>query len=302
MKKYLWILLAAAVLLAGCNKTPVPPGPDDPENPETPEVVPEPPYDVVEADFTTARDGLKIGGKIFTPDGLKGKKPAVILCTGLDGSWADTKPYAEAATTMGLVSCCFDFCGGPSGESLSDGEKADNTVSTEIEDLGAVYNAIAARDDVDPSKIFLMGGSQGGLVTALYAADNPSGVMALGLMFPAFNLPDYVRQYVPILGGVDNITRPIQFQGHTFYPKYIKDLYNMYPFDVIGNYEGPVIIMHGNQDTLVPITVSEEALKKYKNATLIAFTNQGHGFDEAGTALAIQYLEDFLKEQLGISE
>ena len=155
--------MAVLALLAGCAKTPVPePDPDDPGTPE----LPKPPYDVEQTDFATYRDGLKIGGYVYTPRDLPGKKPAVILCTGLDGTWADTEPYAKAATTMGLVSCCFDFCGGPAGASLSDGDKANNSVLTEIEDLGAVYNAIAERADVDPGKIFLMGGSQGGLVSA----------------------------------------------------------------------------------------------------------------------------------------
>ena len=303
MKKYLWLLMAVLALLAGCGKDPVP---EDPDTPGTPaEELPKPPYEVKENDFSTFRDGLKIGGYVYTPNGLPGKKPAVILCTGLDGTWADTKPYAEAATTLGLVSCCFDFCGGPDEESqsLSGGTKADNSVLTEIEDLGAVYNAIVARDDVDPNKIFLMGGSQGGLVTALYAADNPSDVMALGLMFPAFNLPDLVRTYASLIpGGIDNMTEPVSLYGHKFYPKYVKALYNLYPFDVIGNYKGPVLIMHGNQDDLVPITTSEKALEKYEDAMLIPITNQGHGFDEASTALAIQNLENFLKEQLNISE
>ena len=299
MRKYLWILMAVLALLAGCAKTPVPePEPDDPGTPE----LPKPPYDVEQTDFATYRDGLKIGGYIYTPRDLPGKKPAVILCTGLDGTWADTEPYAKAATTMGLVSCCFDFCGGPAGASLSDGDKANNSVLTEIEDLGAVFSAIASREDVDPGKIFLMGGSQGGLVTALYAADHPADVLALGLMFPAFNLPDLVRQYLAPFGGPAIVTSPITYGGHTFYPKYLSDIYDLYPFDVIGNYEGPVIIMHGDQDTLVPLSTSEDALSKYKDATLCIIRNQGHGFDEDGTALAIERMEEFLKEQLNITE
>ena len=210
-----------ALLLAGCNKSP-----DPGDQPETPEV-PEPPYNVLESDFYSFRDGLRIGGKLFMPEGLKGKKPAVILCTGLDASWSSTEPYGRAAARMGFVSCCFDFCGGPSGESLSEGEKADNSVLTEIQDVAAVYSSLAARDDVDPDRIFLMGGSQGGLVAALFAADNPSSVAALGLMFPAFNLPELVRTYVGLFGGLDKVTGPVTLQGHTFYPKYVTDAYKI---------------------------------------------------------------------------
>lgn len=171
MKRYLWILLAVMALVAGCHKAPLPPDPEDPDNPEVP-VIPEPPYTVEESSFSTQRDGLRIGGVLFSPVELKGRKPAVILCHGLDGSWLDTEPYGRAAARLGCVSFCFDFCGGHDGESKSEGERKDHSVLTEIQDVAAVYNAMKAREDVDPNRIFLMGGSQGGLVSAMvYYAD-----------------------------------------------------------------------------------------------------------------------------------
>ena len=256
--------------------------------------MPQAPYTVVEVDFQTTRGTLKIGGKLYLPKELeKYTKPAAIFCTGLDGSWKDTEVYGKAAARMGIVSCCFDFCGGPAGDSLSDGSKADNTILTEVQDLAAVYAAIKAREDVDPARIFLMGGSQGGLVTALYAADHPADVAAMGLMFPAFNLPDLVRQYAGIFGGIDNLPDSVTVYGHVIWRQYAREAYNLYPYEVIGKYEGQVLIMHGTQDTTVPESYSEEAVKVYKNASLIVMEGQGHGFDAAGTEKAIKHLEDF---------
>ena len=297
MKRYLWILLAVMALVAGCHKAPLPPDPEDPDNPEVP-VIPEPPYTVEESSFSTQRDGLRIGGVLFSPVELKGRKPAVILCHGLDGSWLDTEPYGRAAARLGCVSFCFDFCGGHDGESKSEGERKDHSVLTEIQDVAAVYNAMKAREDVDPNRIFLMGGSQGGLVAALYAADHPSYIKAMGLMFPAFNLPELVRTYTNLFyqDNLENVPASVDLLGHTFYKKYITDAYGLYPFDTIGAYEGPVLIMHGDKDSLVPIDNSRTALQKYKNATLVVFEGQGHGFDDEGTAKAIENLEEFLSQ------
>lgn len=293
MKKLLWILIPVLAILSGCDKSnpSTPAAPKDPETPETPQ----PPYTVVSSEFSTTRDELNIGGFVFTPEELTGKKPAIILCTGLDGTWFDTEPYAKAATRLGYVSCCFDFCGGPSEDlqSLSDGEKSENTLQTELDDLAAVYEAIAAREDVDPDNIILMGGSQGGLIVGLYAARNPSAVTALGLLFPAFNLPDLVRSYSTMIDLIPD-GGSFKYQGHVFYKKYLLDAMTYYPMDEIGDYEGPVLIIHGDKDNLVPVTVSQEAAEIYKDAKLIVVSNQGHGFDTMGTNQAIKILEEFL--------
>lgn len=296
MKRYFWILLAVLALAAGCRKAPLPPVPEDPTTPETP-ATPQPPYLVEESNFSTLRGELRVGGVLFSPVGLEGRKPAVILCHGLDGSWLDTEPYGRAAAKLGFVACCFDFCGGHDGESKSEGDRADHSVLTEIEDVAAVYYAMTAREDVDPDNVFLMGGSQGGLVAALYAADHPSNVKAMGLMFPAFNLPELVRTYTTLLyATLDKVPPAVDLLGHTFYKKYIADAYGLYPFDKIGAYEGAVLIMHGDKDNLVPIDNSRTALQKYKNAELIVFEGQGHGFDDTGTAKAIEHLEAFLSK------
>lgn len=133
-------------------------------------------YEVQMSDFSAMRGALKIGGILYTPKGFKGRMPAIICCHGLSGSLSDVVVYADAAARLGFAACCFDFCGGPRGYSLSDGERSDNTILTEVQDVSAVYDALASREDIDPERVFVMGGSQGGLVAALYAAGNPDDV------------------------------------------------------------------------------------------------------------------------------
>ena len=291
--------MAIMALATGCGKDPVPPGPEHPEEQEEPVITS---YNVVESDFSTTRDGLRVGGVLFMPEGKQGKSPAVIFCHGLEGSWEDSAPYARAAAKKGVICCSFDFCGGHDGASRSEGERSRNSVLTEMQDLAAVYDALAARKDVDPGQILLMGGSQGGLVAALYAAEHPSAVKAMGLMFPAFNLPELVRMYVGFLGGLGKLPESFSYSGLTFWKQYASDAAGIYPYRVIGDYEGPVLILHGDQDALVPLSYSQEAVKVYKDASLIVMKNQGHGFDDAGTEIAIGYLTDFLSEQLGLAK
>ena len=283
-----WAL--AASLFVACNdKTVVPEA--EPE--------PLPTYSVQEQDFSTARDGLKVGGMLFLPDSLPGRKPAIIFCHGLAGTWRDCEIYGRAAARMGFVSCCFDFCGAREGGSKSDGTAKENTISTEVLDVGAVYETLVMRDDVDPARIILMGGSQGGLVAALYAARNPSGIAAMGLMFPAFNIPNLVRlEVLTAYGGLANIPDYVVYSRFTIWRAYAADAYYLYPYDEIGAYEGPVLILHGDKDELVPPYYSEKAVEIYKNARFILMEGQGHGFDAGGTDEAVEHFKLFLTRHL----
>lgn len=263
-------------------------------------------YDVSIVEFSTTRGSFHIGGKLYMPRGLEGRKPAVIMCHGLFGSFINMEPYAKVAAKMGIVAVCFDFCGGPPGQSLSDGDIAkDNSVLTELEDVTAAYDALASRPDVDPSRIVVMGESQGGLVSALFAAKYPSRVKALGLFYPAFNLPDYVRTAVDTFFGGDPDKVPEEGLGiklgdnnFTFSRKYVLDAYDIEPYKVIGNYTGTVSILHGDKDIVVPIEYTYEALKIYKDANLDIIPDQGHIFDQSGIRQATTILQNWFPKVL----
>ena len=253
------------------------------------------------SDFSATRGDMHIGGKAYMPKGLTVKKPALICCHGLFGSNKDMQPYAAAAAKIGIAAFCFDFCGGPAEGSLSDGEAMDNTILTQIQDLTAVYDVVAGRDDIDRSQIIVMGASQGGLVSALFAAQNPSKVKALGLLFPAFNLPDIVRTATEVLfENPDNLPEYVGIPdlGITFGRKYILYAHDLYPLDMIGAYEGPVLILHGDEDMLVPVEYSQTAVKKYKDASLVVLKGQDHMFNAGGPDEAIKLLENFYRQNL----
>ena len=64
------------------------------------------------------------------------------------------------------------------------------TVFTEIKDLESVLSKARTLKRVDKNKIFLLGTSQGGLVSALTASKNSSKVRGLILMYPGLNMAD----------------------------------------------------------------------------------------------------------------
>lgn len=257
-------------------------------------------YEVAVTDFSATRGTMHIGGKLYLPKDVEGRKAAVILCHGIFGSHKSLAVYAESAASMGIAAVCFDFCGGPAGASLSDGTSKENSILSELQDLQAVYETLRLRTDINLSRIAVMGASQGGLVASMFAAENPSSVKALGLFYPAFNLPDLVRTIFNTLykGDIDKMPETIGILDYTFSKKYVQDACTLYPFNIIGNYNGPVNILHGEKDFIVPLENSEKAVEIYKDASLTVLKDQGHIFNNAGKEQAAENVEKWLLKVL----
>lgn len=133
--------------------------------------------------------GLTIRGRAF----LSGehKKPTVILSHGFNGCCKDLYNRGEAFFDAGINCYMFDFCGG--GErSESDGVLAETmTIQSECEDLREVVAYARSQRGTDTENLFLMGESQGGLVSALVAQSEPSVYRGLILWYPAFMIPEH---------------------------------------------------------------------------------------------------------------
>ena len=82
--------------------------------------------------------------------------------------------------------------------------------------------------------------------------------------------------------------------------KYDEDATSFNLYDLLPSYTGPVLILHGDKDPVVPLRYSEKARETYPDARLIVMPGQGHGFTGASKqdALAME-TEFFLKQGIG---
>ena len=113
----------------------------------------------------------RIYGIAHIPD-TDGKKPAVIFSHELGSSHESGIPYAERLAEAGYAAYTFDYPGGStlSTENRSGGDTAQMSVMTEASDLEAVIEAAKSWDFVDPDRIVLLGGSQGGMAATIAGA------------------------------------------------------------------------------------------------------------------------------------
>jgi pimeloyl-ACP methyl ester carboxylesterase len=116
----------------------------------------------------------------------------------------------------------------------------------------AAYDMLVSRKDVDPSRIIFLGRSLGGGAVCALARHKPSA--ALILMSTFTSAKSFAKKFlVP--------------------PFMVRD-----PFDnltVVKNYPGPVLIIHGKHDTIIPFSHGKALHQAAQKGEMITY-NAGH--------------------------
>ena len=229
--------------------------------------------------FFVGYNDIELVGEIYSPDFAK-KLPAIILSHEFGLSMISTVRYAKQLYKAGYHVFIFDFAGSGAGKSRGRAS-TQMSVFTEKEDLNAVFEYVKTRAFVDPCHIILGGASQGGLVTALFAAEHKDEVEKMFLYYPAFCIPDDARRGCIIGTTVDtkNIPQDFRAMGYVHLgPKYVKDAEKLSPWKEIETYDKPVLLCHGTTDSIVNIEYTRQAFARYPNASLKEISNANHCF------------------------
>ncbi|MEJ2656011.1 MAG: alpha/beta hydrolase [Desulfobacterales bacterium] len=138
------------------------------------------------------------------------------------------------------------------------------------ETFNNAYNVLIKRKDVDPEKIILFGRSLGGGAVCLLAAERPSA--ALILMSTFTGTRSFAKKYLV--------------------PSFlVRD-----PFDnlsVVRHYPGPVLVVHGKFDEVIPYSHGLDLLKAARYGTLINY-DSGHNDCPPDWSVFWRDLEAFL--------
>ena len=227
-------------------------------------------YTVKEYDFDS--NGKDIYARAFVPD-VEGRVPLVIFSHGLGANVEHEEEVQKTLAKAGIAVFSFEFAGGSSSSNpMSEGLTTEMSVLTEVQNLKDAIRIASGLEYADPQKIYLMGSSQGGLVTAL-TAEEVTNIAGLFLFYPAFSLPDDIRSSFPKL---EEVPETFNLLGTRIGKKYITDIYDMDPYANLDELTMPVHIYHGKDDNIVPLTASQKAMKRLKDAHLTTLEDTGH--------------------------
>ncbi len=241
-------------------------------------------------DFNTATDSV----------------PMVILMHGIFASkdFIPIPHFAKGLAKVGIASIRFDF----NGHGKSEGRMQDMTIEKELADARAVWDYVQTLPYV--SQTGLVGHSQGGVIASMtagrlaaeqdsLAADKktiPAGVVLVapgsvikeacqgGKFFNARFDPQNPPEYITCWG--------VMRLGRDY-------LLSTQQLDIFGTseaYRGPVLLLHGDKDDIVPLWCSEKYLETYSGHATLQVV---HGVNHTITAHRneiISYAVDFFSK------
>ena len=221
-----------------------------------------------------------ISTKLTLPEGFDpktGKCPIAVLMHGFMSSKALYPiPFlAKTLASKGIASVAFDF----DAHGKSEGKFVDMTLGSEIADARAVYDYATSLPFV--KSVGLIGHSQGGVVAGILAGmlekegKAPSFLVQLA---PAAVLKDDAiagqcmgKKYDPV-----NPPEYVSVMFHKLGRKFIKEAQQFPIYELSSQYTGPVSLIHGTKDNIVPLSYSEKYRETYSNAVLHAIEGEGH--------------------------
>ena len=234
--------------------------------------------------------------KGFDPE--TGKCPMVILMHGIfsSGNIVPMPALARELADAGIASIRFDF----GGHWRSEGEMQHMTIGKEIEDALALWEYVKTLPYV--SEISLLGHSQGGVVASMTAGilesrgEKPAGLVLIapgsvvqdacrngrffGAEFNPADPPEYVKCF-----GIMKLGR-----------EYILSTQELDIYGTAKAYTGPVRLIHGSKDTIVPMSCSEKFVETYGDRSeLITVEGENHMITRKKkevVALAVSFFEE----------
>jgi len=238
---------------------------------------------------------------LFRPKGADGVRPGVVLVHG--GGWrgGDKAGYGSLALQLaarGYVAIAVNYRLAPA-----------NPHPAQLDDVQRAVRWLrhqAQQYHVDQNRIGSHGGSAGGhLVLFLGSRDTrEKGNDELS------GYSSRVQCVVDFFGPSDFMTEPLSAAGAPIVEGFIgkkrdeaPDAYrDASPLSFITRNSAPTLMIHGTNDTLVPIAQSErveQAMKKVgAKVELIRMEGAGHGFQGEAQAQAIKASIDFLDRHL----
>ncbi len=124
------------------------------------------------------------------------------------------------------------------------------------------------------------------------AAELKDTVSNLVLIYPALCIPDNWNERYKTVEEIPDTTH---FWGVSLGKRFFQELRNLDVYGTISAYKGPVKIIHGSKDPIVPLSYSENAVKRYDNAQLEVIQGAGHGFSPEERIVSNKFVKEFLE-------
>lgn len=222
------------------------------------------------------------------------KHGVAIVSHGFNGTHHFARDYFNTLNSLGYEVYTFDYPDG-SVYSRSGNNTMNMSVITQKEALKTIVSHFMSQENIDKDRIILIGESQGGFISGLAAAELGNNISGLILIYPAFIIADNWNSHYPDIAAIPDTTK---LWDVPLGRKFFMELRDINISEAMESYKGPVMIVQGDADVIVPLDSSIRAKKIYPDAELKIIPGAGHGFNHEQRIISNQYVADFLKRRI----
>jgi len=223
-------------------------------------------------------DGIRLNAQLDMPDKNVSKCPVAVIIHGFTGHMEERHivSVAQAIRALGCATLRVDMY----GHGHSDGTFREHTLYKWLTNALCVIDYARALDFA--TDIYLCGHSQGGLTAVLAAALKHDQISALIPMSPALMIPQLARdgELLGLSFDPDHIPDDLKsWDGRLLSGNYARVAQTIDVDKAIDRYQGPVLIVHGDADEVVPIRCIQDAAARYTHCDLKLIPGDTHCYD-----------------------
>ena len=247
-----------------------------------------------------AHDGLELSGWLYRPKGATGALPIVLSFHG--GPEGQERPgfssTYQALLSRGIAVFAPNVRGssgfGKRFVNLDNGALRENGVK----DIKATVDHLVQTGVAHPKRIGIMGGSYGGYMVMAGLTDYPELFAAGADLYGVVNFETFFKNTQPWMAAISKIE-----YGDP--EKEADMLRRLSPIHRVDRVKAPTIVLHGANDTNVPVVEAEQVVENLKRRNVpveyVLFPDEGHGWrktpNRIRSAVAIvKFFETYLKK------
>jgi dipeptidyl aminopeptidase/acylaminoacyl peptidase len=257
--------------------------------------------DLVEPELVRypAHDGLELSAWLYRPRGASVPVPMVLSFHG--GPEGQERPLFnatyQALLARGIAVLAPNVRGssgfGKKFVNLDNGALRRNGVK----DIESTVAHVVKAGIADPGRLGVMGGSYGGYMVMAALTEYPETFAAGANLFGVVNFETFFARTEPWMASISKV----EYGDPETEAEMLRTLSPIHKIDRV---KAPTIVLHGANDTNVPVVEAEqvvESLKKRKvPVEYVLFPDEGHGFRKTpnriqSTVSIVRWFEKYLK-------
>jgi len=231
-----------------------------------------------------AHDGLELSGWLYRPRG--GKAPAAYVISFHGGPEGQELPVFRSDYQALLMRGIGVFAPNVRG-STGFGKRFVNLDNGElrydaIRDIESTVAFLVSRKIADPGRIGIMGGSYGGYMTMVGLSWYPELFAAGANICGVVNFETFMEHSEPWMAAISTI----EYGDPETQADLLRDLSPIHKIDRV---KAPTIVLHGANDTNVPVIEAEQVVRALQAQNVpvkyVLFPDEGHGFRKTANTI-----------------